>query len=246
VPPQITVSPQFSISPDLVIQAEKKAANNQPKGWYQEFKEWLSAIDWTALATWALVVVAIWAGCIALDTVTALKRQVDHMIASERAWLTVKVLNFEEPDPKSNMIWIEVPIINHGRTPARVNRIAATAKLVPVPTDTIADATPGKLPSQPDYSDKDRLMELSGYDLIIAPGDTFNHHVYIWPKEWKRVKARDFTLYVYGTIEYFATVGKDPHKTCFCSIYSIPAPNFNEPTGFMFTRYIPATYFCAT
>jgi hypothetical protein len=177
----------------------------------------------------------------------ATKKQVDSMTASERAWLTAKVLDFEEPPPKSNMIWIEIPISNHGKTPARVHSIAATSKLVPVPKDAIADATPGKLPGIPEYSDPNRVIELRGYDIIIAPGDTFKHlHVYIWPKEWNLIKISEFTLYVYGTIEYFDTVGKDLHTTRFCSIYSIPAPNFGEPTGFMFSPCIPATYFCAT
>src|SRR6267378_4317935 len=50
---------------------------------------------------------------------------------SERAWLTAKVEDFDEPPRNSRIIWIEIPITNHGRTPARVAKVVVTPKLIP-------------------------------------------------------------------------------------------------------------------
>lgn len=167
------------------------------------------------------------------------------VLDSERAWLTAEVLNFEEPPPKSTMIWIEVPITNRGKTPARFRRIAVTSKLIPVPDSS--GGRPGKLPNDPDYSDTNRVVKLTDFDLIIAPNSTFRHmHVFIYPAELEQMRAKRVSLYVYGLIEYLDTVKGESHETGFCSIYSIPEPNFNEPTGFTFTQYIPGTYFRAT
>ena len=90
-------------------------------------------------------------------------------------------------------------------------------------------------------------MNLSGFDLIIAPNQTHRDtHVFIWPLEWEEVKSKYKTLYVYGLIEYMDTVKGERHETGFCRIYAIPEPNYNEPTGFMFSPFIPDTYFRAT
>jgi hypothetical protein len=172
-------------------------------------------------------------------------QQANHLVASDRAWLTAKVLNFDEPTPNSMMIWIEIPITNHGRTPARVEKIVATSKLVPIPNT--GWGRPGELPENPEYSDSNRLIELAGRDIIIAPNDTLRHvHVYIWPREMEQIRSRELSLYVYGQIEYLDTVKGLGHTTSFCSIYWIPEGEFNESTGFMFSQIIPATYFCAT
>jgi hypothetical protein len=176
----------------------------------------------------------------------ATKTQAEHFLASERAWITAEAVNFEEPAPKSSIIWIEVPITNHGKTPARVKRVLVTPQFIPVPPNSVA-GTPGKLPEHPDYSNWNRRMDLAGYDLIIAPKETLRHiHIHIFPNELGEIMTREVTLYVHGTIEYTDTIGTDLHKTCFCSIYSVPYPGFNEPTGFTFSRFIPAAYFCAT
>ena len=143
------------------------------------------------------------------------------------------------------MIWIEIPITNNGRTPARVRNIVVTGKLVDMP-ETVG-GRPGELLPDPDYSDSNRVITLAGRDIIIAPTDTLRHmHIFIWPDEWDKVKSRKLSLYVYGYIEYLDTVRREEHKTCFCSIYWVPEPGFNEPTGFMFSQVIPAAYFCAT
>jgi hypothetical protein len=205
---------------------------------------------WVRRGFWintALVLITLVIAIATLRQANAVKKQTGHVVASERAWLKAEVINPDPPED-TRLIWIEIPITNRGKTPARVHNIEVTSKLVPPPTDSVADATPGKLPLYPDYSDRERVMGLRNYDLIIAPEDTFRHmHVYIRPREWNQIRARELTLYVYGSIDYFDTVGGDCHTTSFCSIYAVPLPNFyNEPTGFMFTPYIPSTYFRAT
>ena len=255
------VVPQDSGGKAFKDDASKKDPHQQPKPINITSGPPRDIYDYIAIAASLLLVgVGIWGIIVAVCTLRWIKhqshsarlsakaghRQANHLVASERAWLTVEVLNFEEPPPKSNMIWIEVAITNRGKTPARVQSIVATSKFVPTP-NSIADATPGKLPPYPDYDDTERVTELRGYDLVIAPEDTFRHiHVYIWPGELVQIKARKHSLYVYGTIEYFDTVKGDSHTTSFCSMYAVPLPNFGEPTGFMFSQYIPATYFRAT
>jgi len=226
---------------------KENAANAERYAYYKAHpKEYFrDALAPANLSNWVLAGLGVIGGFLAGLTVLGIKRQIDHVAASERAWLTVDVLLSQAPEPESKLVWIDVPITNRGKTPARMHSIKAMPKFIPVP-NAIADNKPGKLPPDPDYSDAEKLTELRGYDVIVAPGDTFMHHVYIWPGEYKEVITRMSTLYVYATIEYFDTIGGDRHTTSFCSIYAVPLPYFNEPTGFTFSPYIPATYFRAT
>src|ERR1700678_1425432 len=167
-------------------------------------------------------------------------KNADAMIASERAWLTATVESFGEPLAGTKMIWIEVPIKNHGRTPARVKKDTSTSKLISF-SESIS-RRPGQLPEVPEY-EPERTIELQDRDLIIAPGDTLRHmHVFIFPAEWIRIKERQKSLYVYGFVEYSDTVKGALHRNCFCSIYWVPEQGYNEPTGFMFSQFIPEAY----
>ena len=171
-------------------------------------------------------------------------RQNNFFTESERAWLTATVTNFEQPSEHSHLVWIEIPIKNDGRTPARIKQIAVTNKLLPVPSS--GWGRPGELPKEPDFS-SDRTITLSGQDIIVTPCGALRHmHTYISPEEVKRINAREVSLYVYGFVEYLDTVKGKGHKTCFCSIYWVPEKGYNEPTGFMFSQIIPKAYFCAT
>ena len=114
-----------------------------------------------------------------------------------------------------------------------------------MPQDSLS-GRPGVLDKVPDYTDSNKLSAWDGRDIVIAPTDALRHYAFIFYKEWERVKARELSLYVYGEVEYFDTVRGDEHKTCFCSIYWVPEPGYNEPTGFTFSPVIPASYFCAT
>jgi hypothetical protein len=219
---------------------DKETSKAEPPHWYASPEWWLCILGVPTL------IIIGWQANETRKAAGAALLNAQSVLDSERAWLTAEVLNFEQPQPKSNMIWIEVAINNRGKTPARVHSIVATSRLVPTP-DSIADATPGKLPPYPDFSDTNRVIELREYDLVVAPEYTFGHiHVYIWPREWDQIRARKLSLHVYGTIEYSDTVKGGSHATSFCSIYAVPLPNFGEPTGFMFSLYIPAAYFRAT
>jgi hypothetical protein len=174
----------------------------------------------------------------------AAKKSANALIESERAWLTAEVKNPDEPTPDSRIIWIEIPITNNGRTSARIKKVMVTSKLIPFPESI--GGRPGQLPEFPEY-EPERTIELEGRDIIIAPTDTLRHmHVFIWPAEWIRVKERQKSLYVYGSIEYSDTIRNLEHTTRFCSIYWVPERGYNEPTGFMFSQFIPTAYFCAT
>ncbi|MGA8150982.1 MAG: hypothetical protein WB952_08540 [Terriglobales bacterium] len=194
----------------------------------------------------ALTLGAIWYQAREMTRATEeMKKGTQTAINSERAWLTAEVKNFDDPPPDSHMIWIEIPITNNGRTPARITRIAVTSKIIPFP-DT-GWGRPGELPKVPEYNDASRVVTLEGQDIIITPTDTLRHmHVYILPAELERIRTRKDSLYVYGSIEYRDTVKDLPHQTCFCAIYWVPERGFNEYAGFMFSQIIPASYFCAT
>ena len=211
---------------------------------------WYGFFRWpNGTTTWAIILTLL---AIAEQTkqtakaADAAEKNAEALVKSERAWLTAKVENFDEPAANSKMIWIEVPITNHGRTPARVQKIVATSKVIPVPKNSLG-GRPGELPKTPDYTDGNKLNVLAERDIIIAPSDTLRHvHVFIWPDDWEKIKARELSLYVYGYIEYFDTVKGKEHRTGFCSIYWVPEVGFNEPTGFMFSQVLPAAYFSAT
>lgn len=232
---------------------EKNRPQQQPTYW----EKWLEP---AAISNLALFIAAIWAGFTALRTLRVIREQTreaaraagaaeksaDFLVNSERAWLTARVENPDEQPPNSQIVWIEVPITNSGKTPGRIKKIKATSKLIPIPQDSLG-GRPGQLPEAPDYNDGNKLILLVGRDILITPMDALRHiHVFIFPREWAQVKARELSLYVYGEIEYLDTVRGEEHKTCFCSIYWVPESGYNEPTGFMFSQVIPAAYFCAT
>lgn len=230
---------------------------DSPKNQAQDRAEWFRPPVWS---NWALVLAAIWAGRIGLKTLRAIREQTQEtsrsakaaedsaafLLQSERAWLTVTVENPEEPPEKAQFVWIEVPIANRGKTPARIKSVLATSKLVPIPPNAWT-GRPGELPKEPDYSDANKLVPITEIDIIIAPTDSLRHvHVFIFPEEWKKVRRRELSLYVYGYVEYFDTIRGLEHETRFCSIYWVPQAGYNEPTGFMFSQIIPAAYFRAT
>jgi hypothetical protein len=217
--------------------------------------------DWLVFScSVALLVVGAWGVRIAVATLRKIERQTraneiaaeaalqqaNHLVASERAWLTAQVMDFPEPHKDSQLIWIPIPITNRGKTSARIDSILVASRLIPVPETSYG--MPGKLPEMPDYADRTKVIAtVQKYDIIIGPDDTFSHsHAYIFPKEWEDVKAKKLTLYVYGFIDYFDTLKGLRHRTAFCSIYWRTDPRYNEPTGFMFSPIIPAAYFCAT
>lgn len=230
--------------PDQQIsgQAHQSKPSADPPPWYATFKQPEGMLVIVGVFTFFVIGYQSWE---TRKSAKAALLNAQAVLNSERAWLTAEVLNFGEPPENGKLIWIEVPITNCGKTSARLVRIAVTSKLVPVP-NSITDR-PGKLLDRPDYSDTNRVIDLVGYDLILAPGDIFRHmHTFIYPSEWPKIKAKEVTLYVYGRIEYLDTVMGDRHETGFCSLYALPEPNVNEPTGFMFSPYIPNTYFRAT
>jgi hypothetical protein len=180
----------------------------------------------------------------AQEAARAARENTHVLLNAERAWLTVEVENFAEPKDGFPFIWVNATITNNGKTPARVKRIVMTKKQLPIPEGGFG--RPAELPPHPEY-DPTPTVTVEGKDLIIAPNSTFKHmHVYIAPEDLEEINERKVSLYVYGFVEYFDTVKGLEHKTCFCSIYWVPSPMANEPTGFTFAAIIPATYFCAT
>jgi len=177
------------------------------------------------------------------EAATAAKDSAAALVNSERAWLSVEI---KTPNPpySPHIIWIDTPITNYGKTPARVKQILVTKKFVPFPENSLG--RPGELPEIPEYENS-HTVKLEGRDIIIAPGGTLEHmHIEISPQDLARMHDRSVSLYVYGFVEYLDTIKEAEHKTCFCAIYWVAEENWNEPTGFIFSPIIPPAYFCAT
>lgn len=232
------------------IETSKNAETGKPHPqWWYKLVSWPEGITaWLVLFTLYFVACQSWdtrkaASATEIAANAALK-QADHMVASERAWLTAQVLDFAEPAQGSDLIWISVPITNRGKTPARIDSIVVTSRLIPVPETSYG--MPGLLPETPDYA-VPKAIAAEGRDIIIGPDETFHDMpVYIHPREWEQVKAKKLSLYVYGFVDYFDTLEGLRHRTAFCSIYWRTDPKYNEPRGFVFSSMIPAAYFRAT
>lgn len=164
------------------------------------------------------------------------------LVNAERAWLTAKVENIH-PDG-SQLIHIGIPITNNGRTSAKVKTIRVTRRLVPFPKN--GWGRPGPLPDAPVY-DPEPTNVIEGKDFIIPPHGAFHAYVLIFPRDFEQMQKRESSLYVHGEIVYLDTINGDQHRTCFCEVYFVASPEFNEPEGFIFAaNLIPKAYICAT
>jgi hypothetical protein len=176
-----------------------------------------------------------------LDSAKAANANAQVLVSSERAWLTVKVENFQ---PGGKLIHIAIPIKNNGRTSAKVKKIMVTRHMVPFPENSWG--RPGELPQEPIF-DSTPTTVVEGKDFIIPPEETHRAHVWIFPEDYTQIRERKTSLYVYGVIDYLDTLREEGHKTGFCEIYWVPEQGSTDPEGFMFSpNLIPETYICAT
>ena len=235
-------TPTTPISVNCNCTSQATDTKDKPQGWHK-FVTWPEGI-----ATWALIFTLgaiVWQAIETRRAAQAASKSVVAVINSERAWLTVKIENFNTPkktdDPKP-FISISAVITNHGKTPARTKKIFITKCQIPVQDGR--RGLPSELPPIPDYS-CDTVVTV---EAIVAPNEPLEGiSVYITPEEAVAINAREKTLYVYGFVEYSDTINGKDHKTGFCSLYWVPHPQANEPSGFVaFSMIIPPAYRYAT
>ena len=152
------------------------------------------------------------------------------MVNAERAWIIAtdigKLPDFT-PDPtKVEILWINVPFKNFGKTPARVVRAHIRAHQI---------AIGEKLPPEPEYQSADALdFILPGtVDGQLSVGLSASDFIEIW--ESKKI------LYLYGFIDYI-DVGNIKRQARFCYRYNIPAGFNPNPRGFAADFKAPQTY----
>ncbi len=182
---------------------------------------------------WLAIIAGIQALILGL-TVWAIVRQTSTMRAVERAWVLVSIGKIPEFTIDLNLVqflWISPTIKNHGRTTARIKRIAMRVELVPE-----GQVLP-PVPSYPPGPSFDRTFEfVYPPEMPIQPIP-----LPVSNDELARVIARDFTLYVHGVVEYLA-FGRRLRRSGFCYLYWRQAGFSPVETGFYPDFNAPAAY----
>jgi hypothetical protein len=191
-------------------------------------------INWS---NWGLVAAAIWAGCIAIRTLSAIKVQSDfatHTLTNlERPWISIPSAQgvWLGADPQGYEIFeIRFEIANSGRSPAMVISTLRATRF----TEDI-----GSLSPQPRYP----LPEIGTGRGTIGVSDK-NHSdfaVKFRQEDAQKILDGDATLIFFGQILYRAPWETDkdaPHETRFCLFYGPPrrfrVPGTEHPGEFHF------------
>jgi hypothetical protein len=192
--------------------------------------DWFWPPEW---ANWALVIVGIWAACIAIGTLKQIRAETEHsgklakaallhaqaVINAERPWMLVEY----EWKNTEGLEGIGFYAINKGETPAEIVEAYFERKILP--------CIPDKLPI-PQY--KSPILIPKRGDNLMVKGERWDlNPVPIHPESWidnsmKRegvTNAMEF-LYFYGVIIYRdmlheSTDEAGSHYTRFCFVYDV-------------------------
>jgi hypothetical protein len=162
---------------------------------------------------------------------SAIEKQGNALVNSERAWVLVEIGTLPDfsavrPDTAA-LLYIMPKIQNFGRTTARIMKICMRQLQVPKPDD---------LPLEPEYRG-----ELS-FDFVLPPNKPIQTMgVPITPQEYVEMREGKTVLYIFGYVSY-VDIGSTERVTRFCLIYVAPS-GFNpiEP-GFYPAINAPASY----
>lgn len=192
------------------------------------------------LSNWVLAGLGIIGGVLALGTLFVIKRQADHLVISERAWLVIGSAMQDYRPTESIDPRFDWSILNTGKTPARITETQCTYEMV-------YRKELYNLPSEPPYTVP---IELRGY--LLPPGDLIKHSVYLMepPHSTRKEELEQgdvntirmglYSLRVYGYVKYVDAFGKK-RESRFCEHYVWPNDGVLN-TGFRPLLGIPAAY----
>jgi len=173
------------------------------------------------VATWPLVIVGILGTWAALKTLSAIKKQADIMVDSERAWLIVKAdpprtSQKSEGNQITMGFMFDWHVRNTGRTVAFVTRLGARFH----PLHSLAD-----LPEKPDIEQVGPIQATEHYPngLSIGPGSSVSRYTRssVSPGQQRKISDKEVIWIAYGVVEYRTTVSQgDVKETSFCYLWT--------------------------
>jgi len=159
---------------------------------------------WYEIVAWVANLLLVGVG---IGTLSVVKRQTDHLVASERAWMIGVPDSPDIPEmsvqPESvTVVW---HFINKGKTPAYLLEIGSGARVLP---------SAETLPEIPPASEEVEAWYQNGIPLLPEAEMTRSHCRIIIPKAIQ-LRSGALTLWVYGYIKY-RDISRKERETQFC------------------------------
>ena len=211
------------------VQADVRVIQTPAKDFYDKAPFWVNVA--LAVAGFAGIGVGIW-------TLIYLRKQTQHMVTSERAWITVIPTDLHPrlypaweqgtpvTDPRTLQIvrhQLPLTIKNAGKTPAQIDEIACRY---------VRLASMTELPDDPDYG---KIRPLDGQWII--PGENYYGTVdletdngILYERHVQALKARSAILFFFGIVKYRDVYG-NAHETRFGLHYEFPIPGVAAADG---------------
>lgn len=199
--------------------------------WYEQIlPPLIAAVPLFAVAIWGIKVAIRTLNTIAAQT-TAIQKQTDTLINSERAWvLGAAIGKIEEfkPDPnKVQLLWVTIPIQNFGKTQARIIRAHVRQHQI---------LKNESLPIPPQY------QEAGGCDFVLPPNiPAADLTLSIIASDFLAIWRGEKVLYLYGFIDY-KIIGEEEKRTRFCYKYHVQSGFNPQVNGFYPDLTAPRAY----
>lgn len=184
------------------------------------------------LSNWILAVLGVIGAAVAVVTVFIVKRQTQHMVTSERAWVTVNPTDlhpklypaWEQGTPFTSPQFLTPPVhhqlglamTNAGKTPAQIDELACRY---------IRIASMEELPAEPEYG---KFHPQGGH--WVVPDDKYYGIVdletdsgVLYERHIQELKSRISFLFVFGILKYRDAFGNS-RETRFGFHYEFPIP----------------------
>jgi hypothetical protein len=216
--------------PDIqaIVAAEvrkENAANAQKYAYYKAHpKEYFrDAFAPANLSNWILAGLGVIGGVIAVITLVTFKRQTDHMIASERAWIKAIIHNIEilRGAPP---IGVVVGLKNGGKTPGFVFEIGNVIEIL---------KTKESLPATPREYPPETVFRWEEPGLPLAPEDSHGKWVLKTAQDTERIFNGEDVLWVRGYVKYHDAFSNELRETHFCFRWIPPRPDVGINAQFL-------------
>jgi hypothetical protein len=240
---------QPSASSVIASEIDKENTENAERYAYYKAhpKEYLKAAFAPAnLSNWILAGLGVIGGVIAAITLSTFKRQTDHIITSERAWIVANVkIGHENPIiyRGHGLVPVKADCIfkNKGNTPAFIKESGIAIQVIA--KDEILPDSP--LPYDPKYGAK-----WEGRGIAVSPKMSFVQSVFKDTQDPINILNGANILYVYGYVKYRDVFTakrlfrRKIHETRYCFKYIPAQPQFGMSAQFIIEggpAYVRAT-----
>ena len=216
---------------------KENAENAERYAYYKAHpKEYLkTAIAPANLSNWILAGLGVIGGLLALGTLLLVKRQADHIVCSERAWMIAEISGPLIYSLSGIPYAMAIPQLwNKGKTPAFI--VEAGGAIV---IKNKNEALP-KIP--PDCKLKN-VATWDGIGVPLAPGGDIKQNLIDEVPELPQVLSGQKILWIYGYVKYHNTFTKRARETRYCFQWD---PSMHGRSGSTFAIDGPKGYNRAT